>query len=180
MYLECHTNDPQVTVPSYRENRFITPFSMLCAGISQNTRLHHLTVAKGHVRGKSYHKICDNNILNIVYETMYLDHSDIMEQNGKLYVPPTPGRIFTNDRETLAWDSEILQSFTQLTHITNITFHSYDPYAESLDDVTWQVKVGSSVCVNLDGNHEQCVSPHIYYPWYIWTKEGGKIQIKSF
>ena len=167
-------------MPRYRENRLITPFSMLCAGISQNTRLHHLTVAKGHVRGKSYHKICDNNILNIVYEPIALYPEDKIEENGELYVPSTPGRIFTNDRETLAWDSEILQSFAELTHITNITFHSYDPYEDSLDDVTWQVKVGSTVCLNSVAHHVHCVSPYCYYPWYIWTKEGCKIQLKHF
>ena len=136
-------------------------------------------MAKGHVRGKSYHKICDNNIINILYEPITLYAEDKIEENGELYVPPTPGRIFTNDRETLAWDSEILQSFTELTHITNITFHSYDFYEDSLDDVTWQVEVGSFTCVNLN-DHEQCVSPYKYYPWYIWTKEGGKIQLNLF
>ena len=87
-------------MPRYRENRLITPFSMLCAGISQNTRLHHLTVAKGHVRGKSYHKICDNNILNIVFAPIALFADDIMEENGELYVPPTPGKGFRDDGET--------------------------------------------------------------------------------
>ena len=149
---------------------------MLCAGISQNTRLHHLTVAKGHVRGKSYIEICDNNILNIVYEPTALYPEDKIEENGELYVPPTPGYIFRDDRETLAWDSEILQSFAELTHITNITLFSYDPSSNSLDDVTWQVEIGSYQCVNLGGNHEQCVSPSRYYPFYIWTKEGAKFK----
>ena len=95
-----------------------------------------------------------------------------MEQNGELYVPPTPGYPFRDDRETLAWDSEILQSFAELTHITNITLRY-----NSRDIGGWQVKIGSYKCVNLVGNHVQCVSPYRYYPWYIWTKEGGKIQI---
>ena len=163
-------------MPRYRENRLITPFSMLCAGISQNTRLHHLTVAKGHVRGKSYIEICDNNILDIVFDRTYMYYDDILEQNGELYVPPTPGWLFRDDRAILAWESEMLQSFAELTHITNITFHSYDPYEDSLDDVTWQVEVGSYKCEWMD-NHIQCVPPHNYFPWYIWTKEGFKMQI---
>ena len=122
--VKCQTiidNYPQVTVPRYRENRLITPFSMLCAGISQNTRLHHLTVAKGHVRGKSYHKICDNNILNIAFDPWAMFSDNIMEQNGELYVPPTPGLLFREDHSQIAWDSEILQSFAELTNITNMT-----------------------------------------------------------
>ena len=181
--VKCQTiidNYPQVTVPRYRENRLITPFSMLCAGISQNTRLHHLTVAKGHVRGKSYHKICDNNILNIAFDPYAVQTGDIMEQNGELYVPPTPGWLFRDDRAILAWESEMLQSFAELTHITNITFHSYDSYDESLDDVSWQVDVGNYMCINKNDHEKQCVSPYCYFPWYMWTKEGGKIQIKFF
>ena len=74
----------------------------------------------------------------------------------------------------------MLQSFAELTNITSITFHYNDLYEDSLDDVTWQVEVGSYGCVNLDGNHEKCLPPVRHFPWYIWTKEGFKIQIKTF
>ena len=100
-----------------------------------------------------------------------------MEQNGELYVPPTPGWLFRDDRAILAWESEMLQSFVELTHITNITFHDLNSNKESLDEVTWQVFVGSLTCLNELEYHIQCVSPKAYYPLYIWTKEGGKIQI---
>ena len=50
---------------------------------------------------------------------MYLE--DIMEQNGELSVPPVPGKLFREEWSQIAWDSEILQSFTELTNITNIT-----------------------------------------------------------
>ena len=167
----------------YRENPLITPFSMLCPGISQNTQHHHLTLYKGQVWGeKSYLELCNHNVLNIVYDWSANANSAKypIEQNGKLYVPTVPGRRFLNDATNIPWDSEILQSFSELTNITNITFHSYDIYEDSLVGVTWQLEVGNYICVDLDGNHEQCVSPHSYIPWYIWTKEGFKIQIKIF
>ena len=171
-------NDSQVTVPRYRENPLIKPFSLLCPGISKNSKHHQLTLYKGQVwREKSYLELCNHNVLNIVYETDM--PNDIMEENGELYVPPVPGLGFIIDRSQIPWDSEIIQSFAELTNITNMTFHSFENYDDSLEDVTYQIKVGSYVSVNLDGNHEQCVPPYTYYPYYIWTKEGLKIQIKS-
>ena len=63
----------QVTMPRYRENRLIRPFSMLCPGISQNTKHHHLTLYKGQVwRSKSYLNLCDDNILKIAYHRFRL------------------------------------------------------------------------------------------------------------
>ena len=97
-----------------------------------------------------------------------------MEENGELSVPPVPGKGFREGRTQIPWDSEILQSFTELTNITNITFHSFDSYEDSLKNVTHQINVGSWMCTKVD-HHEQCVSPHCYYPEYIWTKEGFKI-----
>ena len=64
-----------------------------------------------------------------------------MEQNGELSVPPVPGRGFREGRTQIAWDSEILQSFTELTNITNINLHSYDKYEEALKDVTYQIEI---------------------------------------
>ena len=96
-----------------------------------------------------------------------------IEQNGKLYVPDVPSiEGFIKGGVMIAWDSEILQSFAELTDITNITFHSFD----SVEDVTYQIQVGKFICrVN---HNEKCVPPTSHYPWYIWTKEGFKIQIK--
>ena len=157
---------------------------MLCPGISQNTKLHHLTLYKGQVwEEKSYTELCNQNVLNIVYDDSANYDSDKwpIEQNGELYVPPVPSeRGFIRDMTQIAWDSEILESFAELTNITNITFHYYDQYEDSLENVTWQVEVGSYVCVNLNGNHEKCLPPQSHIPWYIWTKEGFKIQIETF
>ena len=95
-----------------------------------------------------------------------------MEQNGELYVPPVPGDGFLHDGQKVIYDSEMLQSFAALTNTTNMTFHSFDAYEDSLEDVTYQIQVGSWVC---DVTHDQqCVPPKSYYPWYIWTKEGFK------
>ena len=97
-----------------------------------------------------------------------------MEQNGELYVPPVPGYGFREDRTMMAWDSEMLQSFAELTRITSMTFYSYDWYEDSLEDVTRQIQVGSYMCSSAE-HYEQCVPPYSYFPWYIWTKEGFKI-----
>ena len=167
------TNNLQVTVPKYRENSLITPFSMLCAGISQNFDHHQLTLYKGQVwGGKSYSELCDNNILSIVYHPDTIDFFEIdgigdgdgimgrnalnrdkMEQDGELYVPPVPGKAFTDgrangllisDRYTqLPWESEILQSFAGLTKVTYITLQKWDSERDrSLEGVEYQIKVG--------------------------------------
>ena len=165
-------------MPRYRENPLIIPFSMLCPGISQNTKLHHLTLYKGQVWGeKSYLELCNHNVLNIVFDPIgSLYSEDIMEQNGELYVPPVPGEGFIRDKTMIPWDSEILQSFAELTNITNITFQSFDMYEDSLQDVTYQIQVGSWMCDGVK-HDDQCVPPYKYYPLYIWTKEGFKIRI---
>ena len=198
-----------MTVPRYRKNSLITPFSMLCPGISQNSDSHQLTLYKGDVLGgKSYSELCDNNILNIVYDPdtinffeVYDDvgewdgimgrgavNRDKMEQNGELYVPPVPGKAFTdvrsnglliNDRYTqLPWESEILQSFAGLTKVTYITLQKWDSQRDqSLEGVEYQIKVGNWRCTDKTAHHEQCASLKQYNAWYIWTKESFKIQI---
>ena len=84
-----------------------------------------------------------------------------------------PGPKFREGRTQIAWDSEILQSFTELTNITSITFHAYNESVDSLENVTYQIQVGGWMCDTY--HHEQCVPRHNYIPWYIWTKEGFKI-----
>ena len=161
-------------MPRYRENPFVVKFSMLCPGKSQS---HQLTLYKGQVwREKSYLELCNRNVLNVVYDPIALSPGDIMEQNGELYVPPVPGWGFIIDSTQIPWDSEILQSFAELTHITNITLHSFDTHEDSLEDVTYNILFVSYGCQVL--HHEQCVPPTNYYPFHIWTKEGLKIQLK--
>ena len=161
-------------MPRYREHPLIIPFSMLCPGISQNTKLHHLTLYKGQVWGeKSYLELCNHNVVNIVYSwsTNFESSKNPIEKNGTLYVPPVPGEGFSEDRSQIPYDSEILLSFAELTNITTMTFHSYDWYEDSLEDVTYQIQVGNWMC---EGGMWMCVPPHSYFPWYIWTKEGLK------
>ena len=163
-------------MPRYRENPLIIPFSMLCPGISQNTKLHHLTLYKGQVWGeKSYLELCNHNFLNILFEPRAVYRGDIMEQNGALYVPPVPGDRFIKDKTMIPYDSEILQSFAELTNITNMTFHSFDSNGDSRQDVTYQLLVGSFKCHMQDAGrmpNDQCVHSLQYYTNYIWTKEG--------
>ena len=97
-----------------------------------------------------------------------------MEQNGELYVPPVPGEGFISGHTMIPWDSEMLQSFADLTNITNMTFHSFDANEDSIEDVTYQIQVGSWMCDVL--HYKQSVPPVKYYPWYIWTKEGFKLK----
>ena len=173
-------NNSQVTVPRFSETSLSMPFSMLCPGISQNTKLHHLTLYKGQVWGeKSYFELCNHNLLNIVYSWSANGDSDRwpIVQNGELYVPPIPGEGFINDYTRIPWDSEILQSFTELTNITNITFHSFDSSADSIWDVTYQIAVGRYRCEPY--HYKQCVPPFGHFPNYIWTKDGFKIQTKK-
>ena len=80
-------------MPRYRENPLIIKSSMLCPGISPNTKHHHLTLYKGQVwREKPYLELCDQNVLNIEYDPLALHPEDIMEKNGELSVPPVPAR----------------------------------------------------------------------------------------
>ena len=157
-------------MPTYRENPLIIPFSMLCPGISRNMKHHYLTLYKGQVwEEKSYLEICNHNVLDIVYDPHF---SDIMELNRELYVSPVPGYRFKRDWTQIPWDGEILQSFAQLTNIKHITFDYWG--------LTYQINVASFYCQAVYSYGYECVPPASYYPRYIWTKEGFKIQIKSF
>ena len=111
---------------------------------------------------------------------------DIIEQNGELYIPPIPGRAFTNgrangmgfnDRYTqLPLESEILHSFAGLTKVTYITLQKWDSEKDlSLEGVAYQVKVGNWRCTDRTSHNEQCASLKQYKAWYIWTMEGFKI-----
>ena len=164
-------NNFQVTVPRYRENPLIKPFSMLCPGISQNTKHHQLTLYKGQIwRGKSYLELCNHNVLTVAYDPVALNPGDIMEQNGELYVPSSLQVGFIRDDTQIPWDSEILQSFAELSNIIKIIFHKakeskfgeYQLYASSAGRL-------SSVYIM------QQVPPTRYFSRNIWTKEGFKI-----
>ena len=178
----------------YIKNPLITPFSLLCPEISRNSKNHHLSLYKGQVwREKSYPELCDNNILKIIYGRTNMTE-DKMEKNGELYVPPTPGIGFINDDFTqIPWNSEILQSFAEMTRITHITFLFHDPinYGElgsAYDDLLFGIRVGNVKChfgdefaENCGGvwcvrpNQYKCVTLHSHSSLYIWTKEGLKI-----
>ena len=202
-------NNLQVTVPKYRRSSLVTQFSMVCPGTSQNFNHHQLTLYKGQVwGGKSHSELCDNNILNIVYDPdtiAFFDDVDIgvgnmenfrsrsslnndkIEQNGELYVPPVPGKAFTNGRANgllisdrctqLPWESEILESFAALTKVTYITLRKWNSEIDrSLEGVEYQIKVGNWRCTDKRAYNEQCASLKQYNAWYLWTKESFKIQ----
>ena len=133
-------------MPRYRENALIIKCSMLCPGISQNTKHHHLTLYKGQVwKEKPYLELCDHNVLSILEYSNANFNSKLMQlaardgeifkrrwpvvSNGELNELPVPGYGFVNNLDTkgqIAWDSEILESFAELTNITNIHFLYFD------------------------------------------------------
>ena len=183
-------NNSQVTVPRYRENPFIIPFSMLCPGISQNTKHHQLTLYKGQVWGeKSYPKLCDNNILSILYDGFEwggVGSNQVI--SGELYEPPIPGQSsqihegLLIESSQIANDIEILQSFAMVTQFTHPIYQFLDEDLK-LDDAKYQIVVGPNKCSGSDDTNEilgtneiLCHPPNQYYPKYIWTKEGFKIK----
>ena len=162
-------------MPRYRENPLSIPFSMLCPGISQNTKHHHLTLYKGQVWGeKSYLDLCDNNILSIALRANFISREVyVIMENGELYVPPIPSiQGFIRENTKIPYDSEILQSFAELTHISHIALHP----SEDLKDITYHIKAGSLKCLVSHLSHKDTCVHHSYYPVYFWTKEGFKIK----
>ena len=211
-------------MPRYRQNPHIIPFSMLCPGISQNSKHHQLTLYKGQVlREKSYLELCNQNTLrepfkvekkclkclfvcippflcisgqfgpclekkgdirpplstlkefhSIQYDRFF-DGVIIkfpLEKSNELHVPPLPGHWFIVDHTQIPWESEILQSFAELTKITFIMITTMDDFGRRTHEESWQVLVGSYQYNSHEGSHEQGLSPTRYYPWYIWTKAG--------
>ena len=125
-------------MPIYGENPLITPFSMLCPGISHSSKHNHLTFFNGQVLGKkSYLELCNNNVLNIIAcgGTLDMDVGDswLIEENGGV----------SNDASKIPSDREILQSFAWLTNITTMTFHRD---LSKMATITYQLLFGSSVC----------------------------------
>ena len=167
-------------MPRYRENPLVIPFRMLCPGISQNSKHHQLTLYKGQVWGeKSYPELCDNNILNILYDPGTIPNIfvDKIEQNGELFIPALPGYGFTEDLSQIPYDSEIIASFAEMTNVTYISLLSFwDERSKDVKD--YQLKVGTWVCHVNRLHKEQCSMTKRYEKYYIWTKGGFKIKFK--
>ena len=100
-----------------------------------------------------------------------------LEKSNELHVPPLPGHWFIVDHTQIPWESEILQSFAELTKITFIMITTMDDFGRRTHEESWQVLVGSYQYNSHEGSHEQGLSPTRYYPWYIWTKAGFKIYL---
>ena len=170
-------NNSQVTVPRYRDNPLGIPFSMFCAGISQNSQLHHLTLYKGQVvTENSYPELCDDNFINIAYDTWYDQNDDMVPlDDGTLYIPPSPGEGFKKDKTNIAHNGEIFQSFLDLCRITQYTF-KHNP--NSFLNGESQLLVGPFQCNDFQEHHGhfiKCLPPHSHAAWYLFTKEGFKI-----
>ena len=158
-------------MPRYQGNPLITEFSMLCPGISQNSKHHHLTSYKGHVwRENSYLEICNHNILNITHDVSSNFQSSYMN-NGQLILPPSHIWYWYGHFEDRflngVYDMEILDSFSQVTHSTFIIWQTVSSL--DLDGLDWNelpnseiyhLAIGGLVCVSRIAN--QCVPPHSY------------------
>ena len=108
-----------MTYPRYMENHNIIKFSMLCPGISQNTKHHQLTLYKGQIwRTKSYLELCDNNFVQVQYDLG--GSEEVLEQNGELVPSGFNGNPIARglSRETywpkIPYENDILQSFVKL------------------------------------------------------------------
>ena len=128
---------------------------------------------------KSYVELCNQNILSILYDP-YIDevtrkYPQTLEMTNDLNVPPAPGHGFIFDDTQIPYDSEILQSFAELTKATFLMITSLNDYGENANEDLWQVLVGSYQYHVKDSIHEQDLSPTNYYSWYIWTKDGIRI-----
>ena len=162
-----------MTVPRFRKNPQIKPFRLLCPGISQNSKNHHLTLYRGQVwEEKSYFELCKQNVLNIIYTANSTGDLETIVKNGKLFVPPVPGLGFIRHKTQIPWENEILQSFAELTNITYICFQCFDKQNHII--------VNGRKCSNIKFNtfEYQCAPPNRYSPLYMWTKEAFKIQMK--
>ena len=176
-------------MPRYRENPLVIPFSMFCAGISRNSEHHHLTLSNGQVMtDKSYLELCDNNFINIAYDTWYDIHYDMVPQDdGTLYIPPSPGIGFNGFRANIAHNGEIFQSFLDLCRISLYSYNHASVYG-SYDKINsyLQLLVGPFQCNDYQNfkwkNLEQyiCLPPNSHAAWYLFTKEGFKINENIF
>ena len=160
-----------MTVPRFRKNPQIKPFSLLCPGLSQNSKNHHLTLYNGHVwEEKSYFELCNHNVLNIISIRNFEGDSNefVNLDTGKLFVPPVPGLGFIRQKTQIPWENEILQSFADLTNITYICFNCF--FKQN------HIYVNGRKCSNIDSNSfdYQCAPPNRYNPVYMWTKEAFK------
>ena len=181
-------NNSQVTVPRNRDPLGI-PFSLFCAGISRNSQHHHLTLSKGQVvTEKSYPELCDDNFINIAYDTWFDQDYDMVPMDNDLVNPPSemgihpsPGRGFLEDRTNIAHNGEIFQSFVDLCRIGQFTF-KHGPGTTFLIGAS-QLLVGPFQCNDFQehyGHFIKCLPPHSHAAWYLFTKEGFKINKNVF
>ena len=69
----------------------------------------------------------------------------------------------------------MLDSFMKLTKITNVTFQYFNPEYMHATNMTYQIDVGHQYA---SGPHFQTYAPVTSAnPYFMWTKEGFKIQL---
>ena len=95
-------------------------FNMVCYGISQNTQKHQLQSYRDAIIGKPYYELCDNLASKLIYEPYGLYRFDQMVfKNGKMHVPYSPVPRYLKLTQ-ISLDSEIVQSFMELSNITHM------------------------------------------------------------
>ena len=99
-------------------------------------------------------------------------------RNGTLYIP-TYKNGFATDKSQIPYDTEILQSFFELTNTTNYTIKTWGEGVDGFmkDGKKTQLCVAPWECFPFLSAY--CPPAIRYQAFYIWTKEGFDIQIKS-
>ena len=99
----------------------------------------------------------------------------VIQPDWTLDIPPSPGIGFINDRTSIAHNGEIFQSFLDLCRITQYTF-KHNPL--SFKNGEAQLLVGPFQCNDFQEHHGhfiKCLPPHSHAAWYLFTKEGFKL-----
>ena len=117
----------QVTVPRYKKysskGREPTPliaFSMVCHGLSQNTKNHQLNSYRNVILGKPYSEVCDNIVVKMIYEPYALLRLDRLKfKNGRMDVPETPVSKYLSLNQ-ISLNSEVVQTFLEHNHISHV------------------------------------------------------------
>ena len=127
------------------------------------------------VTEKSYPELCNDNYINIAYDTWYDDYFDMVKQaDGTLSIAPSPSLGFYEGRTNIPHNGQIFQSFLDLCRIGYFTF-KHNP--SSFENGESQLLVGPFQCNDFQKHHGhfiKCLPPHSHAAWYLFTKEGFK------
>ena len=112
----------------------------------------------------SFQQICDKKAINIEYpDNPYvfeeqLENKELPERPNE---DPGPNVRMQDYRSTdTVGDTELISTFIERSKITDITW---------TNRYFGDLSIGSQIYKDISSNGYQCVPPHKYEPWYIWT-----------